>query len=884
MNQNSIYKLCLGIDEKKELGFPDSSWSIKRKRKEINSDFNSISINKIIGLDCEMVLLHNGNYQIVSLTMCKLNLINDNESTSKNKSVKTLVDVSFKPNPHTVKDYITPITGFSKNSKYTFEYSHELIKQLFTKYIGPSDILCGHHIIGDLKLIDIYPKWIIDTCMLFHHPDGPPHFYSLQTLTKTYLHMEIQKGAHTSLEDTQAALKLVWYFYKNGYLKPQWHSIHKCFNDQLEKSPVKTTMSMVQKLLGDTKVNSSNTISNKIQAIYLRGSRAIGTHKPESDWDIIVILDDSIPVTDNSLIKYGNVDIVLFNQSGWISAMKKYIIFVLECVFGLTWFDTIGFKQLFLDHQTSVPKEMRFPYLISNVGLEFNKKIGSAKRALTNGLIHRAKKSLFIAYRFACYGISLVEHGEIKNTRVYNSFWSKINEVSGEDFRRDFSKWIYKCKVPYKRFKGITPKLKRHGGFRKGEESDLSRDLVKIRSSNTNLNLDFDISDLSLSAFINLLKNKTRGEIETICMSDPLKLVTKFHSNPKYPLVQLRYSPMSPVTKLTNQLRGTIIDYKTGELVALPFYRFFDYGDVKHCAQIDWKSAKVQKKMDGSLAIMYFYKEKWHVATSRTPDGSSIMGKIRGRSNEPGFVFRDKFWKLLDEQFANTEWDTNCCYMFEMMTPEHIIICRYPSDKLTLLGIRNMRTLLEIHMEENNLDLDLDLDLNLDLDFDQKHLCLEQLVEKVSKLDAMCEEGYVVVDKDFKRIKIKSKEYVRMQWLYPLCGTVKKIDDKRLLTTIRQESQNDLLLYCPELKPRLNELEKKLDSLCKTIESTYQSIFADDFNRDHRPILKREFAKVVKQLKVDQMVKSGLFKLYRGINPKAFLLSMPLKKLSHYIS
>jgi len=82
----------------------------------------------------------------------------------------------------------------------------------------------------------------------------------------------------------------------------------------------------------------------------------------------------------------------------------------------------------------------------------------------------------------------------------------------------------------------------------------------------------------------------------------------------------------------------------------------------------------------------------------------------------------------------------------------------------------------------------------------------------------------------------------------------------------------------------LNELEKKLDSLCKTIESTYQSIFADDFNRDHRPILKREFAKVVKQLKVDQMVKSGLFKLYRGINPKAFLLSMPLKKLSHYIS
>ena len=871
MNQNSIYKLCLGIDEKKELGFPDSS---KRKRNKINE-----SVNKILGLDCEMVLLHDGNHQIVSLTICELKLTNEdltNEdgSTGKNGHIKTLLDVSFKPNPHTVKDYITSITGFSKDSKYTFEYSHWLVQQLFRKYIRSSDILCGHHLIGDLKLIDIYPKWIIDTCMLFHHPDGPPHFYSLQTLAKTYLHIEIQKGAHTSLEDTQTALQLVWYFYKNGYLKPQWHSIHECFNDQLEKSPVKTTMSIVQKLLsGNVNAGSTtNPIQHKIQAIYLRGSRAIGTHKPESDWDIIVILEDSIPVTDNALIKYGNVDIVLFNQSGWIAAMKKYIIYVLECIFGLTWLDTIGFKQLFLDHQTSIPKEMRFPYLLANVGLEFNKKIGSAKRALANGLIHRAKKSLFIAYRFACYGAALVEHGKIENIRDFNSFWNEVDDVSGEDFKRDFSKWVYKCKVPYKRFKGLTPKLKRHGGFREGENGDHGRDLAKLRKSN--LKLGFDISSLSLDAFINLLKNKTRDEIETICMSNPLKLIVKFHSDPKYPLVQLRYSPMSPITKLTNQLRGAIIDYKTGELVAMPFYRFFDYGDTEHAAQIDWKSAKIQKKMDGSLAIMYFYQEKWHVATSRTPDGSSIMGKIRGRSNESGFVFRDKFWKLLGEQFSNTEWDTTCCYMFEMMTPEHIIICRYPTDKLTLLGVRDMRTLGEIHLEENDLEME----------ENHRELNLEQLVEKVSNLDAMCEEGYVVVDQEFNRIKIKSKEYVRMQWLYPLCGTVKKIDDKRLLITIRQESQKDLLLYCPELKPRLNELEKKLDSLCKTIDGTYQSIFADGFHNDHRPILKREFAKVVKQLKVDRMVKSGLFKLYQGIKPKAFLASVPLKKLSKYIS
>ena len=62
-----------------------------------------------------MVLLKSGKQQIVTLTICELDLY-------KGK-IHVLEDLSFKPNPMDVKDYITYITGFSENFIYDFDYS-----------------------------------------------------------------------------------------------------------------------------------------------------------------------------------------------------------------------------------------------------------------------------------------------------------------------------------------------------------------------------------------------------------------------------------------------------------------------------------------------------------------------------------------------------------------------------------------------------------------------------------------------------------------------------------------------------------------------------------------------------------------------------------------
>src|SRR5438045_764436 len=91
----------------------------------------------------------------------------------------------------------------------------------------------------------------------------------------------------------------------------------------------------------------------------------------------------------------------------------------------------------------------------------------------------------------------------------------------------------------------------------------------------------------------------------------------------RYPhLVLLKYSQIdSPMgERIVQECRGCILDEsKNWECVSRGFDKFFNYGEV-HAAAIDWGTAVVQEKVDGSLIMLYWYDEAWQVATSGTPD------------------------------------------------------------------------------------------------------------------------------------------------------------------------------------------------------------------------------------------------------------------------
>lgn len=86
-------------------------------------------------------------------------------------------------------------------------------------------------------------------------------------------------------------------------------------------------------------------------------------------------------------------------------------------------------------------------------------------------------------------------------------------------------------------------------------------------------------------------------------------------------LVLLKYdqidSPMGE--RLVQECRGLILDEADNwRVVSRSFDKFFNAGE-GHAAAIDWSTAQVQEKLDGSLCVLYHYAGAWRVQTSGHP-------------------------------------------------------------------------------------------------------------------------------------------------------------------------------------------------------------------------------------------------------------------------
>ena len=55
------------------------------------------------------------------------------------------------------------------------------------------------------------------------------------------------------------------------------------------------------------------------------------------------------------------------------------------------------------------------------------------------------------------------------------------------------------------------------------------------------------------------------------------------------------------------EARGIIINYETLEVVCWPFRKFGNYGE-SYVDTIDWRTARVQEKVDGSIMKLWFNK------------------------------------------------------------------------------------------------------------------------------------------------------------------------------------------------------------------------------------------------------------------------------------
>lgn len=198
---------------------------------------------------------------------------------------------------------------------------------------------------------------------------------------------------------------------------------------------------------------------------------------------------------------------------------------------------------------------------------------------------------------------------------------------------------------------------------------------------------------------------------------------------------------------IVKECRGIILNKDTFDVVCYPFSKFGNYTE-PYADSIDWSSAKIQEKIDGSLMKLYYYNNKWNWSTSGMIDANDAPAS----DNMTFYDLVKSANNYADIDFESL--DKNNTYMFELVSPLKRIVVQYNQTTLYHIGTRNNKTGKE-------LNVDIGIRKPKEYDYSSLDECIK-FVERLETYDGLLHEGFVVVDKDYHRVKIKSTSYLAM--------------------------------------------------------------------------------------------------------------------------
>lgn len=249
-------------------------------------------------------------------------------------------------------------------------------------------------------------------------------------------------------------------------------------------------------------------------------------------------------------------------------------------------------------------------------------------------------------------------------------------------------------------------------------------------------------------------------------------------------LVLLKYdqllSPMHEI--ICQECRGLILDEADEwRIVAAPFWKFFNYGE-SNAAAIDWNTARVYEKLDGSLMSLYWYAGEWRVSSSGKPDASGPMGTLAGTTMAECFW---NTWRNLGYELPGSLWH-GTTFMFEFMTPWNRVVVPHREARITLIGVR--RDCLAEDFPEHYKHWGWQIVPTYEIG------TAEGVLEAAQELRPLDSEGYVVCDGAFSRVKVKSPAYVALHHLRD------SFSQRRLVELVRAGEKDEFLTYFPEFE------------------------------------------------------------------------------------
>ena len=265
--------------------------------------------------------------------------------------------------------------------------------------------------------------------------------------------------------------------------------------------------------------------------------------------------------------------------------------------------------------------------------------------------------------------------------------------------------------------------------------------------------------------------------------------------------------------------RGLILD-SFGQVIACPIPKFFNYGEVP--SEVNLRLAKgykysIQEKYDGSLGILFYYNNKWHLSTK----GSFVSEQaIKGK-------------QILDSKYKSyAELDKQYTYLFEIIYPENQIVVNYTEEQMILLAITDPKTLKEIEISNQNIPKSFDI---VKYYTDRT---IDNILEDLKREDYIGSEGFVVVFEDSYRAKFKYDEYVRLHKI------VSDFTPKKIIELMKSGGNiDDMINSLPdEFRQEIIDIR---DSTLFAYELIYKNILTTYLNILPRVTTKKEYASAV---------------------------------------
>ena len=296
-------------------------------------------------------------------------------------------------------------------------------------------------------------------------------------------------------------------------------------------------------------------------------------------------------------------------------------------------------------------------------------------------------------------------------------------------------------------------------------------------------------------------------------------------THPIHDLTIWNYSPKVQYERLwddiTIQCRGLVTNSK-GDIIARPFKKFFNYEEHKP-EEIPNEEFVIYEKLDGSLGILFNYKNEWILATRGSFTSSQA---IKGK-------------EILDRPDISA-WRKDNTYLFEIIYPENRIVVDYgDEEKLVVLGAIHTETGEEIPdssifwMQESGFEV-----VTTYKTWGEGYDLLKQEISKDR-------EGYVIRFKNGFRMKIKGDEYKRLH---------------KILTNV---SNRDIWEYLKNGKSLDEILDKVPDEFYDWVKKTKEDLLIQfdkiktEVEIEFKELInKKEFAEKIK----DNPNRSFLFK------------------------